>query len=201
MRDCLIIGKPNTGKTLFLVNFAEYMGARALQFAPLHGGGSCEVPVPIEHARAALVDVAPHTTMEVRPAILRVRIGKGVRDFYLTDTPGICEGIHPDPAVRAAMAQALRRLRFCDVVLHMVDASSAARHGAVEALGEVDLQIARFSVTKSGYAVLANKMDLPGAEDGLSLIRRMFPSGTVIPTSAVRGTGFRRVRAFIARHV
>ncbi|NPV71425.1 MAG: GTP-binding protein HSR1 [Firmicutes bacterium] len=201
MRDCIIIGKPNAGKTLFLINFAEYIGARVLQFAPAPRGGTYELSCSFETARSGLVEPTPHTTMEVRPAVLRIRVGKGIRDFYLTDTPGISEGIHPDPAARSAMAQALKRLRSSDVVLHVVDASKATQPGAPEALGDVDLQIAAFSRTKLGYAVLANKMDLYGSEAGLAYIRRMFPACVVIPTSAARGTGFRQVKAFIVQHV
>jgi len=201
LRDCVIIGKPNVGKTLFLINFAEYIGATAVQFARSPSGAAYEATYSFERARAGLVGPNPHTTTSVSPAILRIRVGKGVRDFYMTDTTGICEGIHDDPTIRCGMAESLRRLRFCDIILHMTDASRAAESGEPESLGEVDLQIARFGTSKLGYAMLANKMDVPGAETGLLYIRRLFPSSRVIPTSAVSGRGFREVRAFIVNHL
>ncbi|MGE5484472.1 MAG: GTPase [Ignavibacteriales bacterium] len=201
MRDCVIIGKPNVGKTLFLINFAEYIGATAIQFACSPSGATYETAYSFESARAGLVGPKPHMTTSVRPAILRIRVGKGVRDFYMTDTAGICEGIHEDATVRSGMADSLRRLRFCDIVLHMMDASKATATGQPEAIGDVDLQIARFAASKLGYAILANKMDIRGAEAGLVYIRQLFPTSRVIPTSAVSGKGFREVRAFIVSHL
>jgi tRNA U34 5-carboxymethylaminomethyl modifying GTPase MnmE/TrmE len=201
LRDCLIIGKPNVGKTLFLINFAEYVGAKVLQFDWAPSGAVYETSFSFERARAGLVGPRPHTTTTICPAVLRIRVGKGTRDFHMTDTTGICEGIHDDPVVRSGMAGSLRRLRSCDIVLHVMDASRATATGLPEAVGDVDLQIARFSASKLGYAIIANKMDLPGADAGLLYIRRLFPSERVIPASAVTGRGFREVRAFVVKHL
>jgi tRNA U34 5-carboxymethylaminomethyl modifying GTPase MnmE/TrmE len=201
LKDCVIIGKPNVGKTLFLVNFAEYVGAAVLQFERSPSGSLYESTYSFERARAGLVGPNPHTTTAVAPALLRIRVGKGVREFHMTDTAGICEGIHGDPVVRSGMADSLRRLRGCDIVLHMVDASKATSPGAVEAVGDVDIRIAAFSASRAAYAILANKMDLPGADAGLLFIRRLFPRESVIPTSALSGRGFREVRAFIVKHL
>ncbi len=199
MKDCVIIGKPNVGKTLFLVNFAEYIGACDLQFAQAASDEARRYE--FGRARAELVGVSPHMTRDVRPATLKIRVGKGMREFYMTDSTGLCEGIHADPSVRAGMAASLRRLRAADIILHMVDASKASAPQALEAAGEVDLEIARFSCWKWGYALLANKMDLPEAERGLQRIKSMFPSSLIIPVSALTGRGFRQVKGFIMRHI
>ena len=203
MKDCIIIGKPNVGKTLFAVNFAEYLGATAIAIEVYsHEPGSfTSFSSCIERARRDLVSESPHTTLNLQRVRLRIRVGKGTRDFYLTDSPGISEGIHPDVQVRKAMAQTLRRLRGCDVILHMMDASRAHRPGAIEAVTEVDFQIARYAAGRSAYAIIANKMDLPEAGAGLAFIRSAFAANTIIPVSALRRRGFREVSAFLSRAV
>ena len=52
-------------------------------------------------------------------------------------------------------------------------------------MGEVDYQLAQFAQLKRGYAILANKMDLPDAKEGLDKIKSEFSGNLIIPISAL----------------
>lgn len=201
MKQCLIIGKANVGKTLFLINFAEFLGARSLRLSMERSDGSLsEGAFSLTEARKALVDAVPHKTLGLQTLTLSLPIGKNVRRVQLTDSPGLSEDIHEAEEVRRSMAQTLRHLRLAGMVLHVVDAAQVGEAGSVEAAGEVDLQIANYAPHRGPYAILANKMDLPLAKPGLQAIQRAFRGHLIIPVSALEKNGLREVRSFVWRY-
>src|SRR5690606_23804423 len=90
-------------------------------------------------------------------------------------------------------------VRDAHLILHLVDASRAGTHGVLRAVGDVDYQVAQFAQIRDGYVILANKMDLPGAQEGLERIRREFSGHAVIPVSALHSHGFKDVKRFVWR--
>jgi hypothetical protein len=197
---CLVIGKTNVGKSVFVLHFARYLGLSRLQV-------TCEDPGGYRYQRAYALDAAirdlsgssPHQTRCLQTITLELPVGKGVKRLELVDTSGLIEGIHADLQVRKAMAQTLANVRQAQIILHMVDASQAAISGAIAAIGEVDYQVAQFAQMRGGYLVLANKMDLAGAAEGLELIRREFAGHIIIPISALHSEGFREVKRYVWR--
>jgi predicted GTPase len=184
--SAMIVGRPNAGKTLFVLNFAEFLGAREWC---LQRAGDSAGPAQ----RQALVSPHPHTTRTVQVLPVTFRLGKRRITLQLVDTAGLSDGIHADPAVRGAQALTIQRLLDAPVILHMFDAS------VTNALEQVDREIERFASGAGIYAVIANKMDLPGAHDGLARLRSFFPGRPLFPVSALRRQGFREVMGFVAR--
>ncbi|HSW09351.1 MAG TPA: GTPase domain-containing protein [Bacillota bacterium] len=190
MRECLIIGKPNAGKSLFFVNFARYLGVTHFRLGP-------EKP-PLAAARAAeeLVKPAPHYTRR----LFRVILPAPSRDgpiTVLTDSVGLTDHAAAAAEIRKAMAETLRAFRGAAIILHIVDVTAAA--GSPAAPGPVDRELAQVASRKAGYALLANKMDLPGAREGLKSLGRLQLPGPVIAVSALAGSGFPEVRHFLLR--
>ncbi len=222
-RSVLILGRPNTGKTLFGINFAAWLGVRALdiQFRP-PSGEPRRFTYRVDEARAALCGPRPNQTQGLQSISVSLPARKGKRPGVLVDSCGLTDEVQADPNLRRAMAQALRAMRHATVILHLVDAAAvgrgeAAHHnpvdhgpaaahdsgpaGLVRGLGELDLQLARYGRFRPGYAVVANKMDLPEAEVGLARLRRTLPDTVILPVSALRQTGFSEVRRFVRQHV
>jgi len=202
MKRCIVLGKANVGKSLFVLSFAEYLGVQKVSVTieePGRHGQSRTVSV--RDAMAQWVSDTPHQTRALHAVQLELPVGKGVKRFELVDTSGLSEGIPRETAIRRAMAQTLAAVREADLVLHIVDASAAAQEGAVEAIGEVDFQVAHFAQMKGGYLILANKMDLPTAKEGLERIRQEFAGHPVIPVSARTKDGFREVRRYVWRWI
>ncbi len=185
MRHCVIVGQPNTGKTLFLLQFAAYLGLSVLDVRRLEPEGR---------------GTGTHRTRRLQSVEVRFPLRKSLRAVRLTDTPGLTDDVHPEAEVRRAMAAALQAFREAGLVLHMLDAARAGELGAAAAIGRIDRQIAAYASLRGPYAVLANKIDLPLARDGAEVIAREFPGRRVIPISALERLGFREVKAFVWRN-
>jgi 50S ribosomal subunit-associated GTPase HflX len=198
MKKCMIIGKTNVGKTLFLINFAAFLGMRKICLNVKNQEGNVSVEYhSIPEALKVLVNCQPHHTTSLQGIKLRLPAGKVVKNFELIDSTGLMEGIPKDINTRRKMAQTLSAVREADLILHMIDASAAGQKGALEAFGEVDYQVAQFSQMKGNYLLLANKMDLPGAKEGLEIIRKEFVGHPIIPISSLTQEGFAEVKRIV----
>ena len=202
MKRIVILGKTNVGKTLFLLNFTEYLGAKDFTVSIRRPGGATNSErLKFREARERLVGYHPHKTQARQEMDLEFPLGKGRQLVKIVDTTGLTEAVHGQQQLRAAMADSLRAAREADIVLHLIDASMVFCKESPEAMGELDIQLARFARSKDGYVVLANKMDLPGSRRGLGRIREALGEEYIIPISALRKQGFREVRRFVAGRV
>lgn len=201
--QAVVLGRTNVGKTVFTVNFALYLGARelAVSFAPPDGQKALRFfggPGALEE----LAGPEPHKTRSLQSTTVQVPAGKGAKRFALVDTTGLADDIHPEAEVRRGMAQTLSLLREARLILHLLDAAAVGERGPTGSVGEVDYQVARLGRAQGGgYAILANKMDLPAAPRGLEIIRHEFAGHAIFPISALRREGFEEVRKFVAHAV
>lgn len=202
MKRCIVIGQPNAGKTLFALHFAEFLGVTVARISFADAGGRrWQAAYPVAHALTSLTSATPHHTRQLQSIALELPAGKGTKQFELVDTSGLVDGIHPDVSIRRAMAQTLSAVREAAVILHVVDAAALGRSGSVNVIGEVDFQVAQFAQMRGGYLLLANKMDLAGAQEGLERLRREFVGHPIAPISALHRQGFHEVKLFVGRHL
>lgn len=202
MRNCLVIGRTNVGKTIFTLNFAEYLGLKQMEvFFQLPDGTTRQRKYEVSSARQELSGTDLHKTRSLQSITLNLPKGKGIRQIKLTDSTGLADGIHPDLSMREAMAQTLHELRKADCILHMVDAREVARSGGLSALGDLDLQIAELGQRKQGYLCLANKTDLPEGQSGFRLLQKELKGLKLLPISALHRIGFREVKEHVWRLV
>lgn len=193
LQQCLVIGRTNVGKTAFVLNFAEYLGLSRVEITFNYPDGfATRQTFRLDHARQELIGRGQHKTRCLQALEVDVPAGKTKKTIMLTDSSGFSDGIPNDQAVRRAAAQTLLEIKQAALVLHMLDASIPG------AVGEVDRQIASYADTRGGYVILANKMDLPQAREGLERIRRQFPKQLILPISALYKRGFKEVRAIVA---
>ncbi len=202
MNKCTIIGKTNVGKTVFFINFAEYLGVKNLdiQFVN-HNGVKRQKKLSPKTAMLKLVDNKLHKTLCIQSIDICLPMGKGKKKIQLIDSTGLIDDIHSDLSVRKAIAQTLNVIRESDIILHIIDASAASCADLPNAMGEVDYQIAQFARLKRGYVILANKMDLPNAQAGLQKIQEELQGNFIIPISAINKTGFDEVKTFVSHNI
>lgn len=202
MRRCVVVGKPNVGKTLFVLNFARYLGNREILMTFENSQGEIRSRVyVVNSALRELTGETLHLTRETQSLIVDLPVRKGREALEILDTTGLSEGIHNNPALRRAMAQTLVKLSSADITLHVVDAVNGFRSGRAEEVGEVDREVYLWGRLRGGYCILANKMDLPGAREGVARVLKAFPGCPVIPISALTMEGFKEVRRFVQREL
>lgn len=194
MKEALVVGRPNVGKTLLTLKLAESLGQQRLEvlFRPRDGAAYTRL-LSLEQAWNELVSDQPHHTLCLQSLVVKVPRGKTVRKVVITDSTGLTDHIHPSSAVRRAMADTIRNAADASFILHVVD--------PVRPLDGVDLDLMRYGQSLEQYALLANKVDLPGRAERVPELERLAGPAPVIPTSALMGTGLREVRAFIRGHL
>lgn len=193
--EAVLVGQPNTGKTLFTLNFAGYLGLSVVGLAASGPTGKLSLAA----AKRRLVEGAANSTRVPQSFEVRVISGKKAKLIRVTDTPGITDTIHEDPEIRRAMSLTLEGLRRARMVLHLIDAASVGALGSC-GIAPIDRQIAEYASIQYPYAILANKIDLPLASTGLELISAEFVGRRIIPVSALQKRGFREVKAFVWRY-
>lgn len=201
MKEFAVVGRPNSGKTLFSLNFAGYLNCKSVDilFRSYDGTLNCHHYL-IGEAKRELCGPERHKTRHVQSMTLQVPIGKALAKFQLTDTCGLTEKIHDEEAVRKGMAQTLSLLRATDYILHIVDASIASPSHLQQEI-QIDMEIYHFGSARRRYILLANKIDLPAARSNLTAIQALFEQATVLPVSALTNQGFQEVKAYVANNV
>ncbi|MDF2500706.1 MAG: hypothetical protein K0Q77_1420 [Anaerosporomusa subterranea] len=201
MREIVIVGRPNSGKTMFALNFANFLGVKRVDvtFRDYDDILTCR-HFSIEEAKRELCSSVAHRTLTLQTIVLRMTMGKTPIEFMLDDTCGVSEQIHPDATVRRGMAQTLKSMRYADYIFHMLDMIYWSNHPFSQS-GNIDQEIYQYGLARNAYTILANKIDAPLAREHLTKIGSAFPKAKVIPISALLGAGFKEVKACVARNI
>jgi len=201
MREFIIVGRPNSGKTMLALNFAAYVGSKTVDvtFRSYDGLMTCR-HFSIEEAKSQLCGMALHKTRSLQSLILKMSLAKTVVNVKITDTCGIGEKIHPDEIIRRGMAQTLSLLRCADFIFHVVDVSGLTKE-YLNNPSTIDHEIYNYGIVRNNYTLLANKVDLPSAQDNITKLAYLFPKANAIPVSALLSQGFKEVKACVARNI
>lgn len=201
MREFIIVGRPNCGKTMLALSFAGFLGSKTVDitFRTFDGLLTCR-HFSLPEAKRELCSMVIHKTRSLQTVVLKMSLGKTTINFKLTDTCGLTPQIHHEEAVRRGMAQTLSMMRSADFVLHVVDAALITKEH-VNNENNIDAEIYNYGKIRHNYALLANKIDLPAARDNLPRITSLFPSVPVIPVSGLHGVGLKEVKACVARNI
>jgi len=201
MKEFAIVGRPNSGKTVFALNFAAFLGCKTVDitFRAWDGMLNCR-HYALPEARRELCSPVCHKTRSVQSIILKVPVGKTTVNFKLTDTCGLAEPIHSDESVRRGMAQTLSLVRSTDFIIHLIDASIISSELLNNEMN-IDREIYHYGVARNKYVLLANKIDLPMARENLAKLTSSFHAATILPIAALHSQGFQEVKAFVADNV
>jgi len=127
----------------------------------------------------------------------------GVIEFYgynratVADIPGLIEGAHRGLGLGHEF---LRHIMRCRILVFVVDAAGSEGRNPVEDLQNLRREIDLYDPTLSArpWLVVANKMDLPSAEENLKVFRKRFPRIDVLATSAVNEQGIPALKETLA---
>jgi GTP-binding protein len=114
--------------------------------------------------------------------------------FVLADVPGLIAGAHTGAGLGHRF---LRHVERAPILVHVVDAS---REDALDAYETVRLELEEYraEVGAKPEIVVANKLDLPGAREGLERLRAALPDRPVVGVSTVTNEGIPRLLETVA---
>ena len=107
------------------------------------------------------------------------------RSFVMADLPGLIEGASLGQGLGL---QFLRHIERTRVILHVIDMSGSEGRDPFEDYQVINNELAsyKYDLMKRPQIIVANKMDIPGAEDNLELFKEMLEDDyLIIPISAI----------------
>jgi len=141
---------------------------------------------------AAHPKVAPYPFTTLHPIVGVVEFD-GYRRASIADIPGLIEGAHRNVGLGHDF---LRHITRCRVLLFVLDiAGSEGRHPIEDLQNlrrEIDLYDSRLS--QRPWRIIANKMDLPGAEENLAALQKRFPGVEAVAISAANSEGLAELK-------
>ncbi len=181
--ECLIVGAPGVGKTMFALAFLESLGLdEALIYREAPGGRLTGRVWRIAEAKQALVGQGAGTTRGLQWATVDLPLGlaKGRRPVTIVDSTGLPAGVSEDEEIREGAAQTIALLKRIQVILHLVDLTAGG-------LTDVDTALIRFGrqLPAGRYFLLASKADQAGAHDSLARLRGSANGLDVLAVSAL----------------
>ena len=108
---------------------------------------------------------------------------KDGRSFVVADLPGLIEGAHLGAGLGIQFLKHIERTR---IIVHLVDMASVEGRDPYEDYLKINEELASYKLDlmKKKQIIVANKMDLPGAEENLKAFQEKLGSEEVIPISA-----------------
>lgn len=133
-------------------------------------------------ARPKIADY-PFTTLA--PVLGVVKVDYGV-SFVMADIPGLIAGAHAGAGLGHEFLRHIERTR---VLVQVVDVSPGQDVVASMVTVERELELYGHGLPEKPRLVVASKIDVPGAEEGLAILAAHVPGGHVWPVSGVTGAG------------
>lgn len=119
--------------------------------------------------------------------------------FVMADIPGLIEGAHTGAGLGHEFLRHTERTRL---ILHVLDISGSEERDPLDDYRIIQEELREYSpeLAKRPMLVVANKMDIPGAEENLKRLRDTLESETeIFPVSAATGEGLKGVIYRIAQ--
>ncbi len=142
----------------------------------------------ISHVSAAKPKIANYHFTTIDPNLGVVRIDEG-KSFVLVDIPGLVEGASEGVGLGHRFLRHVERTRF---LLHVLDISGSEGRDPLEDYEIVNKELEKYNpiLYERPQIIVANKMDITGAEENLARLRKKLGDTVEIyPVSAVTGQG------------
>jgi GTP-binding protein len=146
---------------------------------------------------AARPKVAAYPFTTLHPIIGVVEFSE-YRRATIADIPGLIEGAHRGLGLGHEF---LRHITRCRIFLFVVDVAGSEGRNPVEDLQQLRKELDLYDplLSQRPWFVIANKMDLPDAEENLQALRKKFSKIDIIPVSAATGEGIDELKTKLAK--
>jgi GTP-binding protein len=141
---------------------------------------------------AARPRVAPYPFTTLHPHLGVLRAGE--REIVLADIPGLIEGAHAGAGLGHDFLRHVERTRL---LLHVVDAAGTEGRDPLRDVETVEAELAAYrpELAQRPRVLVANKVDLPAAQENVGAIRKQMAARgvPVFELSAATGRGVREL--------
>lgn len=147
----------------------------------------------IAQVSAARPEIAAYHFTTLSPVLGVVRIDEE-RSFVLADIPGLIEGAHEGVGLGHDF---LRHVERTKVLLHIVDVAGVDGRDPIEDFDKINNELAQYSerLARRKQLVVANKMDLPEAQENFGRLKEYVEAKgyEITKASAATGEGLREL--------
>src|SRR5574344_479124 len=147
----------------------------------------------IAQVSAARPEIAAYHFTTLTPVLGVVRLDEE-RSFVLADIPGLIEGAHEGVGLGHDF---LRHVERTKVLLHIVDVAGVDGRDPIEEFDKVNNELAEYSerLARRKQLVVANKMDLPDAQENFERLKEYVEAKgyEICKASAATGEGLREL--------
>ena len=146
----------------------------------------------ISHVSAAKPKIADYHFTTIDPNLGVVSLAEG-KSFVLVDIPGLVEGASEGIGLGHRFLRHVERTRL---LLHVLDIAGSEGRDPLDDFAVVNQELVTYNpnLQTRPQVIVANKMDLPGAEENLAKLRQKFGAKyEIYPVSAVTGAGLKEL--------
>lgn len=139
---------------------------------------------------AARPEIADYPFTTIVPNLGVVKVADG-RSFVLADLPGLIEGAHLGKGLGH---QFLKHIERCRVIVHILDMGGEDGRDPLEDYEIInnELKEYQFRLSERPQIVIANKMDLPNADENLARFKIKYPEIEIFPTITLINEGLEK---------
>ncbi len=148
---------------------------------------------------AAKPKIANYPFTTLKPMVGVIHFGPNRRGT-LADIPGLIEGAHQNIGLGHDF---LRHIMRCRVLLFVVDTGGTEGRDPVEDLETVRKEVSLYSkeLSKRPWCILANKVDVEGADEHVTRLKERFKRVKILPISAQTGLGMDKLRTYLDKQI
>lgn len=148
---------------------------------------------------AAKPKVASYPFTTLQPSVGVVEF-QGFSRASVADIPGLIEGAHDNVGLGHDF---LRHIMRCRLLLFVLDIAATEERDPVDDLQTLRKEIRLYNkeLAARPWVVVANKMDVEGADTRLTELKSRFPRVEIIPVSAQQGDGIDDLKARLSELV
>src|SRR5881394_2645573 len=139
----------------------------------------------------------PFTTLHPVVGVMEL---PGYRHATIADIPGLIEGAHRGVGLGHEF---LRHITRCPILIFVIDVAGSEGRSPVEDLQNLRKEIDLYDPMLSSrpWLIIANKMDLPNANENLETLREKFSKIRIVPISAANGEGIDTLKKALAERM
>ncbi|MEA3189046.1 MAG: GTPase [Chthoniobacter sp.] len=169
-----------------------YFELRTIADAGLVGYPNAGKSTLLGKISAAHPKVAAYPFTTLHPIIGVVEF-PGFARATVADIPGLIEGAHLNVGLGHEF---LRHIVRCKLLLFVLDMAGSEGRNPLDDLGSLRQELKLYDPTLADrpWIVVANKMDMPGADENLKAFKRRFRKREVIPISAEKSEGIEELK-------